>query len=631
MQQRWVPLLLLALLLLAWGWSVRAGGTSAQLTGQDRGGATGASGNAKNLIICIPNEPSDLFWTQRDPAALPVLDTILEPLIDSRDYEYQANLVEKLPSFEDGDARLRKVMIGEGNLFYDALSQQPMVLTRATTERFGLYQANGEVLVIEQWDGRRLPTIQIFARWTLEKGLTWEDGTPVTADDSRFAFELTLNPAWSGDRRLTERTASYTALDERTVQWVSLPGFTESTYFLNLWPPVPRHLYGDLSAQEVTASGQARRQPFGYGPYKLEAWVRGESITLVPNPYYLRGTPPLDRLTFHFVPNPDELLDRLVSGECDLGTQNANLEEVYERLTELVEAGRLRKQEVPGSVFEHLDFNLMPADGYSGAAATLRDNSGGLLFQNLQFRQAVAVCLNRSRLVKDTSNGAAFVRNSYMSAAHLLYPGDQRITIHAHNPAQGRALLAQLGWVDINGDGIVENSAGEPLVIRYLLPRNDSREQVALLIQEQLEACGIALTLEVRDSDFFADGPNGPIFGRQYDMAQFAWVSGVEPPCYLYHSSEIPASRNAWRSSNNTGFANPAFDAACTSALQSLEDTQKAARHAEALALFTEQVPSIPLFARAMIVVYRPEVSGVQLDPTASSDLWNVERFDIRP
>jgi peptide/nickel transport system substrate-binding protein len=141
----------------------------------------------------------------------------------------------------------------------------------------------------------------------------------------------------------------------------------------------------------------------------------------------------------------------------------------------------------------------------------------------------------------------------------------------------------------------------------------------------------IQTEIQLVGSEYFADGPEGLVFGRQFDLGQFAWLTGVEPPCDLYITSQIPNDENGWGSANDTGWSNPEYDAACTAALQTLDADEKATRHAEAMAIFTEDLPVIPLFARAKVAVIRPGVTGVIIDPTENSELFNVENFDIEP
>ncbi len=587
----------------------------------------------KTMTICFASEPTTLLWNESALITQAVLEAVQEPAVEARDYSYVPNLVEKLPSFADGDATLQEVTIAEGDTFLDADTDTVLTLTAGMTESFSLNQLEGEALHVAQCDGSPLTTVQQSAQWTFVDGLMWQDGTPVTSQDSLFAWEIARDPDYSGqDKYIAERTASYEALDERTVRWTGLPGLTDPNYVINVWTPRPRHLYEGMTWAEIAADEQANRAPLSYGPYTIDEWVLHQEIRLSPNLYHFRGAPPLDGVTIRFVEDTNQIIAMLASGECDMGLQDASFENSLPLVRGFEEQGLLRVEAVAGMTFEHLDFNLQSAEGYTGAAATLRDNQDGLLFQNIAFRRAIAQCLDREALIDQTTNGAAFVQHSYLTEDHPLYPGDEAITIYEFDPEAGRALLAGLGWEDTDGDGIVNDAAGMRLAFTIGTRQNPLREAVTRILQAQLlDNCGIEVNVELLGSEFFSDGPAGLVFGRNYDVAEFAWLSGPEPPCNLYISSQIPNEEHGWGASNNTGFANAAFDEACQAALNAVGPEEKAARHAEAMAIWTEQLPSIPLFARSKITVVHPSVSGVIMDPTNTTELWNIENFDVAP
>jgi peptide/nickel transport system substrate-binding protein len=150
-------------------------------------------------------------------------------------------------------------------------------------------------------------------------------------------------------------------------------------------------------------------------------------------------------------------------------------------------------------------------------------------------------------------------------------------------------------------------------------------------VQAQLLAnCGIEVrpqlyTLEELYNDLW---PTGVVFGRRFDLAEFAWITGVEPPCELYLTEAIASEQNPG-GENNTGYSSPAFDAACRAARNALDEATRRARHAEAQAIFTRDLPSLPLFLRVKVGVALPRVSGYQPDSTASSDLWNIESISL--
>ena len=137
--------------------------------------------------------------------------------------------------------------------------------------------------------------------------------------------------------------------------------------------------------------------------------------------------------------------------------------------------------------------------------------------------------------------------------------------------------------------------------------------------------------MQISDGDsLFAAGPEGPVFGRQFDVAQFAWSSSLFPPCYLYESGEIPGPTSefsrSWGGANASGYRSPEFDQACQAARLSLPDDPGYAQAIQRVQeLFAEDLPALPLYQHLRLVAFRPGLCQVALDPTAESALWNIE------
>jgi peptide/nickel transport system substrate-binding protein len=150
-------------------------------------------------------------------------------------------------------------------------------------------------------------------------------------------------------------------------------------------------------------------------------------------------------------------------------------------------------------------------------------------------------------------------------------------------------------------------------------------------VAESLAQCGVRVNIKYLDQTaLYAAGPEGPLFGRAFDLAEFAVGSaGIEPPCDWFSSSEIPNAANYWVGTNVSGYSNPSFDVACLAAQQTMYDE---AAHADAYhqtqTIFTQDLPVLPLYWRVKIAAARPEICNFSLDPTSTSSLWNIETFD---
>ena len=271
-----------------------------------------------NLVVCMAQEPATLYtYGGSMLAQAAVTHGFYENIINTASYDYQAQGIEKLPSLEDGDAVINEVEVSAGDTVADAAGN-------VVTLEEGVVVKDMEGSEIT-YDGSSTLTLpQMSADFTF-KPLVWEDGTPVTADDSVYSFELVADPDTPSTKFTVDRTASYEATGDLSVRWTGIPGWLDSIYFLNVWTPLPRHAWGQMTAAELLDSEEANRQPLANGPFRIEEWVAGDHITLVRNDYYYRadeGLPRLDSVTFRFIADTNQLLAQMLSNQCDIATQD---------------------------------------------------------------------------------------------------------------------------------------------------------------------------------------------------------------------------------------------------------------------------------------------------------------------
>jgi peptide/nickel transport system substrate-binding protein len=278
-----------------------------------------------------------------------------------------------------------------------------------------------------------------------------------------------------------------------------------------------------------------------------------------------------------------------------------------------------------GTIFEHIDFGIESAAEY---AASRPD-----WFGDVRVRQAFVMCIDRQAMINNFLFGQAEIMHTYVPAIHPLYPED--LTLWPYDVEGAKALLEQAGYQDLDEDGLLEGPrAGERFeVTLFTTIGNELGDNVANAVAGNLADCGIEVEVVFLQGDvYFADGPEGPLFGRKFDLAAFPWLISIEPNCGLYLSSHIPGPENRWsRNANNeTGFSQPEFDAACQAALDLLPGMEGyEASHQEALRIWTGQVPNIPLFLRPIVAATRPAILNFTLDPTQESELWNLYELDV--
>ncbi len=584
----------------------------------------------KTLVVCQPAEPDSLYlygnsWIE----ARHIQEALYDGPIDNRAYSHQPVILEKLPSLADGDALLNRIIVQAGDAVVDAYGAPVNLEEGMLIYPTGCRSAECAV----EFDGEPVEMDRLVVTFRLKEGITWSDGEPVTAYDSIYSYELRQAPETPTSKYTELRTASYVATDRLTVAWTGLPGFFDSDYLLNFYPPLPRHLWQetlDYDAAEVLESEEANRTPLGWGPFMISEWITGDHITLVKNPNYFRadeGLPHVHTVIFRFIKNSNTAIAQLLSGECDIVTQDADLEDQTELLLEMQKHGVLEPAIIPDTLWEHVNFGINPAPSYDRPD----------FFEDKRVRQAIAYCLNRQNVIDRLLHGRAAFLDTYVPPTHPLSAGDV-ITTYPYDPARGIQILEELGWVDENEDGVREAQGvdgvrnGTRLAFTWLTTSQTLHKRYQEQFQQDLADCGIAVTLEnLPLLEFFARSAEGPLYGRRFDLSSFAWSAGTQiPPCDLYLSTEIPDEDNAWSGSNFSGFSNEAYDAACAQALRSLPGTAEyEAAHRETQLIFSEELPTLPLFTRLKIAVTRPEVLGFAPDTTEDSELWNIEELDL--
>jgi len=587
------------------------------------------------LTVCLGQEPNTLYpYGEPNAAARSVLAAVYDGPIDSLSYGYQPVILQKMPSLADGDAFIESVPVSDGDEVVDADGLPVTLAAGVRVYPSGCQSAS----CIVAYDGQgELEMDQMTVTFSLLPNLRWADGEPLTADDSVYAFDLASNADTPVSKFLIDRTASYEVVDRLTLTWRGKPGYRDATYMTNFWAPMPYHAWGGFSPSDLLDADVSARFPVGWGAYVVEEWLPGEFIRLARNPLYFRageGLPKMDALVFRFVADPDAALAALLNGECDLLDPSIRLDGQAALLLQLQNAGQVRVSVVTAMSMEWLAVGIRPASYDDGHV------SGGDrpdILADSRTRRAIAMCLDRQQVVDTVLHGLSTVPDTYIPAGHPLY--NPSVPSYAFDVTTATLLLDEIGWKDLDGDPSTPRQAynvtavpsGTPLVLNYMTTTAIQRRQVSEILSRSLRQCGIGVDVQyLAPEAFYAPGPDGPLFGRNFDLAQFAIGSeGFQPPCGWYTTQEIPNRENHWLGANVSGYSNGEYDAACQRALRALPDEPEyASAFQDTQAIFSEDLPSIPLYAHLRVAAARPDLCGFSLDSTSDSALWNVEAFD---
>ena len=152
---------------------------------------------------------------------------------------------------------------------------------------------------------------------------------------------------------------------------------------------------------------------------------------------------------------------------------------------------------------------------------------------------------------------------------------------------------------------------GTELLLSLLVSNSGLHQDLADVIQGSLGECGIGVEVKsISSSELYAPGPNGPLFGRQFDLALINWQPMPDLDCKYYLTPQIPDADNFWIGTNIAGLSDESYDQACSDAALALPDEYSGAV-SSAEQNFLSVMPSIPLFSIPQVVVASSDVCFV--------------------
>jgi peptide/nickel transport system substrate-binding protein len=597
---------------------------------------TSTTAPVHTLTVCAGTEPADLYlYNELSYSKKTILSTIYDGPVDVSGYDYRPVILEKLPSLADGDALIEVVDVKENDPVVDntglLANLQPGLVVRPA----GCHSSSCAV----PYASGTIQMERMRVTFHIKQGIMWNDGAPLTADDSVYSYQVAANEAtlFSNNGLVSENvqsvmyTAGYVAVDSHTTKWTGLPGFQDPNYPVNFFIPLPKHQLSAYSVDQLAGANEVLYAPLGWGPYQIVNWEHGKQIDLQPNPNYYRlgeGLPYYNSLVIRFIgQNYENNLQEFNNGACDILLQDALPEFPDAAIRDLVSSGTAKLSLDPQPVFEHLTFNFDPASAETPA-----------YFSDLVVRQAAALCIDRTRLTNLVYAGLVPPLDSALPPDHPLLAG-LTVSKFSYDPNFAALLLDNAGWVDTNGDGHREAKGvpgvtdGQSLTVSLVASDSAIRNEISASVSGQLEACGFQVTLvQAAARDLLAQNAEALLSGRHFDLALGSSPIGVESLCNLASTADISAEANGWSGDNLGGYSNPDFDAACVAVRSSLPGTPEyTTSRQSALLIFAEQLPVFPLFSYSHFTLIRPDLQGVIVGFGQASELQNVESIHPGP
>jgi peptide/nickel transport system substrate-binding protein len=464
---------------------------------------------------------------------------------------------------------------------------------------------------IKDGDWVLLPNKKMRVTWKLRRDSTWHDGRPVTALDWRFTYAMLRNPRTPNISRFIVNKIDNVLVPNPSdpytlvVQWNELWPFAGSEPFGQPYP-LPRHLL-ERRYNSDPASLKADpyfRLPVGNGPYKMTEWVAGSHMTFQAHDKFPLGAPAIKTVTVRFVLDSTVLQANAIGGSVDATEINnfscLQMEQIGQRNP------RTSAHYREAMVWERLDFNL-----------------DDVWLKDKRVRQAIAHALDRKALAEvSCAGGRQPVANSWLAPGHpAAHPSLKK---YDQDLARARALLTEAGFTP-GPDGILRGPDGRRVEMAISTTAGNSiREQVQVIMKEQLRQVGIDLRIDNRPASVFF-GVMTP--RRQFShIAMYASLFTPESiPFDRFHSTQIPSAQNAWEGNNRVGWRHPENDKVMESLISELDPQKRIALFRRQQEIFAEELPSLSLFFRLDLTTFPKAMQNVHPVGLGSYHLpWNI-------
>jgi peptide/nickel transport system substrate-binding protein len=402
---------------------------------------------------------------------------------------------------------------------------------------------------------------------TLRDDVQWHDGTPVTAEDVVFTIGLQRDPLTASPRQAdVTAVASVVARDSFTVAVTLARTGTYTVNSLLEVVPVPKHLLRDIAPSDIRTAS-FNRNPVGNGFYRFGSWSAGQSLRLDVNADKPDGRAAIDRIIMRFIPDVSAAMTELLAGQGDL-------------LSRLPPNQKDRMEAAP-NVGVHTAPRIRPA--------WIALNTRRAPFDDVRVRRALLMGVDRDAIARGLFGDIGEPALSPIPQVLREHtPGVRPIPF---DPDSARALLAQAGWRDSNGDGLLDRDGRSLRIEVDFVSTDQTRQDVLVAMQSMLRRVGIDLVPRAYESTTWVQRLRDGGFTASF--WGWGWGPGVMGPNaeMVFHSRSIPPNGPNFAASSH-----PRIDALIDSTLVTADTTRARAIWRELEQLMIDDAVYAPIY-----------------------------------
>ena len=411
----------------------------------------------------------------------------------------------------------------------------------------------------------------------LREDVTFHNGEAFTAEDVVYTYTTLLEEDFGAPRRsLYAPIESIEAVDDYTVQFNLAHPYAPLLQYLDMGI-VPNETAAELGED---FSDNA----VGTGPFKLDAWEKGDRIELSAFEEYYNGRPNIDRINISVIPDNNVRLIALESGDLDLIHSPVPPQEL-ERLSQ---SSDLVVERTNALGYTYLNLNL--------------DNP---ILEDVRVRKALAHLTDRQTISEVIFYGMDTPGESFLLPNTFYHTDD--VTLYDYDPERAAELLEEAGWTDSDGDGIRDKD-GQALSLELTTNVDPNRQQILEFLQGEWEAAGIDASVRVYEwPSFIAD-----VIAGSHDIGLIGWLLLTDPDRATYLQFRTDGD------SNYGNYSNPEVDRLLDEGRIETDAEARKEIYTQVAQIITDEVPYIFLLNQGYVVMHDPALEGFEVHPIGS-------------
>ena len=500
-----------------------------------------------------------------------------------------------------------------------------------------MLKQDNNTLEYKPWLATSLPEVskdKLVYTFTLRKDITFSDGNPLTGEDVIFTLKAIKNPLTEAapQRNYFKDVARAELVDgdKYKVRFYCSEVFFKQATMIGTMLIMPKHIYDpeslmdtysfkeleDIQRQylddtqssnledqayykfaELFNSHNTSRNPLGSGPYFLKEWVSNDRVVLEKSPNYWKQKEEKNK----------NLVSRMV--HKTVKTHEAALTSAKAQELDVVRS-------VPPKMFydqtksEKFKRNLNKTSSYYPNYSYIGWNNDHPIFGDKRVRRAMTHLCDRGAIIE-----ALYYNDAQIAKGNIYF---KRPEYHTgidplpFDPEKAKQLLAEAGWSDTDGDGVLDKIInGERTPFTFMIKTNqgnDMRKKIALLLIEEAKKVGIQADLQTMEWAIYLDD----VRAHKFDAMILGWVFSVDEPdpYQVFHSSQSIA-----RGSNSVSFNNPRADKLVELNRREFDPDKRKEYMYEFQEILLDEQPYTFLVCSQSHLIYHKRFKGVDIYP----------------